>query len=496
MRSSILALVIALVTAALLTPLARRFALAIGAVDDPRSDRRVHAVRIPRLGGLAIVAAFFAPFMVLFGMHTEVAARFFEHPWRTVGLVGGSVVLMALGAWDDVRGVRAVHKLLVQVAVAAGAYACGFRIEQLDLPLLRGVPLGAVSLPFTILWIVGIVNAINLIDGLDGLAAGVAFFACLTNFIVAYIADSPGAMLLSAALGGAILGFLLYNFNPATIFMGDSGSLFLGYVLALISLIGAASRASTTIAIVVPVLALGVPIMDTLLAMVRRFLERRSIFSADRGHIHHRLLDLGLTQRRAVLILYGVSVVFCGGAIAVYLGRTWQIGVALLAVTVALVGIVRFVGYFEYVQLRRRQRLHIHSRTTEKLRRAVPAVLPHITAAAELDDLRDVLEAFGRDAELLSIDVVSRHPRVAGFRWRADDVPPAGGRDAVEARFSMTLEDGDIEVVFSAFSDDGAVSPSMEVLLQLVADALETRFGRSEEARRRRVTTGRLRSVK
>ncbi|MCC7537260.1 MAG: undecaprenyl/decaprenyl-phosphate alpha-N-acetylglucosaminyl 1-phosphate transferase, partial [Deltaproteobacteria bacterium] len=494
-RSSILALGVALVTAALLTPLARRFALAIGAVDDPRADRRVHTERIPRLGGLAIVGAFFAPFALLFGLHTEAAKQFFEQPWRTVGLVVGGIVLMGLGAWDDVRGVRAVHKLAVQVGVAAFAYACGFRIEQLDLPLVRGVPLGLLSVPFTIAWIVGIVNAVNLIDGLDGLAAGVAFFACVTNFVVAYIAGSSGAMLLSAALGGAILGFLLYNFNPATIFMGDSGSLFLGYVLALISLIGAASRASTTIAIIVPVLALGVPIMDTLLAMVRRFLERRSIFSPDRGHIHHRLLDLGLTQRRAVLILYGISVVFCGGAIAVYLGRTWQIGVALLAVTVALVGIVRFVGYFEYVQLRRRQRLHIHSRTTEKLRRAVPAALPRIEAAPRLEDVQDVLERFGRDGELVSIDVVSRHPKIAGFRWRASDLPPVGGRDATDVRFELKFADGDVDVVFNCLSDDGVMSPSMEVLLQLVADALETRFGRGDEARRR-VTTGRLRSVK
>src|SRR5262249_52489320 len=159
------------------------------------------------------------------------------------------------------------------------------------------------SLPITVLWITGIVNAINLIDGLDGLAAGIVFFAGLTNFVVAYMHGALMVALFMSAMLGATAGFLFHNFNPARIFMGDSGSYFLGYVIATSSLLGSMQPTSTTVALLVPMLALGVPIFDTLFAIVRRFLERRPLFSPDRGHIHHRLVDMGITHRRAVLIL-------------------------------------------------------------------------------------------------------------------------------------------------------------------------------------------------
>jgi UDP-GlcNAc:undecaprenyl-phosphate GlcNAc-1-phosphate transferase len=351
MRASLGALVLSLVVAAALTPVVRWGAKRAGIVDNP-GGRRVHTRVIPRLGGLAVVAGFFAPLAALAFTQSDVAEMFYADPLRSVGLAVGGVIIASLGAWDDVRGVRAWHKLAVQLLAALVAWGCGFRMEHLTLPFVGELDLGVFGLPFTLLWIAAVVNAMNLIDGLDGLAGGIAFFACLTNFVVAALNGNPLVMLIAAALGGAILGFLLYNFNPATIFMGDSGSMFLGFVLATTSMMGASIQGSTTVAILVPLISLGVPIMDTLFAMVRRIVERRPIFSPDRGHIHHRLLDLGITHRRAVLILYAVSVVFTAGAITIALGRNWSVGVALLVLTVAMLGLARFVGYFEYLQIR------------------------------------------------------------------------------------------------------------------------------------------------
>src|SRR5262249_29060533 len=181
--------------------------------------------------------------------------------------------------------------------------------------------------------------------------------------VVGWVGGLVFVALVSAATAGAVFGFLFYNFNPARIFLGDSGSYFLGYILAVTSLVS--QKASTAVSLLVPVVALGVPIFDTLFAMVRRILERRSVFSPDRRHIHHRLLDMGITQRRAVLIIYGFSVALTVAALGISIGRSWQVGAAMLGASAVLVGLVRFVGYFELMHLRSRQRARLRSRDTE-----------------------------------------------------------------------------------------------------------------------------------
>lgn len=480
MRASLGALVLSLVVAAAVTPLVRWAARRGGIVDNP-GGRRVNTRVIPRLGGLAVVAGFFAPLAALAFTQSDVAEMFYADPLHMVGLLVGGIIVVSLGAWDDIRGVRAWHKLGVQVLAALVAWACGFRMEHLTLPFIGELDLGVFGLPVTLLWITAIVNAINLIDGLDGLAGGIAFFACLTNFVVAALNGNPLVMLLAAALGGAILGFLLYNFNPATIFMGDSGSMFLGFVLATTSMLGSSIQGSTTVAILVPLISLGVPIMDTLFAMVRRVVERRPIFSPDRGHIHHRLLDLGITHRRAVLILYGVSIVFTAGAITVALGRNWSVGAALLVLTVAMLGLARFVGYFEYLQIRRRQKQHIHSRGTERLRVAVPELIRSLEDV-DRDDIPAMLERFASVAELLEFELepVGEEP-VRGLRpmrWLASaDAYPNGAREPVRASFEVGAARAKLRVAW--LSDDGDVSPQADILLQIAADALERRIRRS-----------------
>ncbi|MFW6086879.1 MAG: MraY family glycosyltransferase, partial [Myxococcota bacterium] len=327
---------------------------------------------------------------------------------------------------------------------------------------------------------VGVINALNLIDGLDGLAGGVAFFACLANFVVGYLNAAPLVMLLSATLGGAILGFLLYNFNPASIFMGDSGSMFLGFVLATSSMLGAAVKSSTTVALLVPIIALGLPIMDTLFAMMRRFLERRPIFSPDRGHIHHRLLEVGITHRRAVLILYGISIVFTMTAIAVASGRSWEVGGALLVLTVVLVGIVRFVGYFEYVFLRRRQKMRLHSRSTERLRRSVPGMLRRLAAAADGPAVVEALKRFAQKAELASIQLKGCDLELD---WtRTDAEVPRDSRDLVSATFPLPSVAPAAKLTFQWLSDDGDVSPQADILLQLVTDGVDAKLAAPKPA--------------
>jgi UDP-GlcNAc:undecaprenyl-phosphate GlcNAc-1-phosphate transferase len=342
MNAYALAFVGAGVACAALTPLVRRLALRAGAVSLP-GGRHVHERAIPRLGGIAIVCSVFAPMVGLVFVEPSLRHYLRAQAPRVAALVIGVIVLCALGVLDDLRRVRARRKLCVQVFAALLAFACGLRIEILRLPVVGDISVGVLSLPLTVVWIVGVVNAINLIDGLDGLAGGVVCCAALTNLLVAYVSGATMIGLLMAATLGAAVGFLFYNFNPARIFMGDSGSYSLGFILAATSVTGAVQPAPTTVSLLVPVLALGMPIFDTLAAMVRRVVERRPILSPDRAHLHHRLLDRGITHRRAVLILYGINALFTLLAIAAAVGTSWHACLAAAIATALVVALMRFV---------------------------------------------------------------------------------------------------------------------------------------------------------
>ena len=471
MRSAFEALIIALVTVAILTPVVRVVALRLGAVAQP-GGRHVHQTAIPRLGGLAICFGFLAALGGLYFTSPAVAAQLRGIPLRMIGLVVGGVAMCAVGVVDDTRGIRAIHKLLLQIAVAVFAFACGIRIVVVHLPIIGDIHMWALALPLTVLWIVGVINAVNLIDGLDGLAAGVVFFAAMTNFIVASLSAAPLVALLSGAIAGAVVGFLIYNFNPARIFMGDSGSYFLGYVLATTALVHTSQKGATAVSLLVPIMALGVPIFDTLFAMGRRFLERRPLFSPDRGHIHHRLLDMGLTHRRAVVIIYAVCGVFTVAAIGVSLERTWQVGAALLGASLALVGLVRFVGYFEYLHLRIRQKARIRSRDAELLRYAVPKLPQTFLAARTEDELFDELFSFAAQSDLQYVEIFDTRDggEVRVRRWSGSE---GAARDLVTAFYPLGRDGlARASVRYGWRSDFGDVSPQSEILLQVASDVL------------------------
>ena len=344
--SPVLAFVVACLVSGALTPLVCRLAARARLVEGADGVLKVHERAVPRLGGIAIAAGFFVPLAGIFLLRAGITTAFEPEPLRLATFLAGAAAIFLLGLWDDIRGVGAVGKLAVQVAVALATWAAGFRIDEVNLPLVGSVQLGAFGLVVTLLWIVGLTNALNLVDGLDGLAGGVALFAGAALVVVGVLNDSTQLILLSSALAGAVLGFLPHNFPPARLFMGDSGALFLGYVLAVASLYGVTNKATTAVALLGPILILGLPILDTSLAIVRRTRRGQPVFDGDREHLHHRLLALGLSERRSILLLYALCASFGLAGLLATAAASWQTAAAigaLLAVLLVFERRLRFV---------------------------------------------------------------------------------------------------------------------------------------------------------
>ena len=293
---------LALIISLLLVPFVAKLAIKIGAVDKP-NERKVHTKIMPRMGGLAIYLSFFA---VLFLSH--------EMTMQHIGLLTGCTVLVLVGIIDDKTDMPAKIKLLGQILAACIVVASGVRVEFMTNFILGGVfPLYVFSVPFTVLWIVAITNAVNLIDGLDGLAAGTSIIAATTMAISGYATGQTEMASMALILIGASLGFLKYNFHPAKIFMGDTGSMFLGYNLSVLAIMGF-TKSFTVLSLVTPILVLAIPILDTLFAIIRRKMNNKPIFKPDKNHLHHCLLNYGFSHRNTVLIIYAVSAVLalCG----------------------------------------------------------------------------------------------------------------------------------------------------------------------------------------
>ncbi len=308
---------------------ARRYGL-----FDPIDDRKVHDRQIPRIGGVAIFVTVMATLGLLWGFSRDVE-------WGDAGklsvILAGATAMHLLGLWDDLKSIPARWKFLGQILIALAVFMAGVRVELLSIPLggastveLNTVVAGIV----TVAWLVGITNAFNLIDGLDGLASGAALFALTTMFVVASIYGQTGAAFVTLVLAGATLGFLVFNFHPASIFLGDSGSLFLGFMLAAIGLLSS-QKSPTMVALAIPLVSLGLPVLDTGLAIFRRFLGGRPIFSPDRGHIHHRLLSLGHSPRKVALLLYGACAILALGAMLM----VREAGSAFIALVLVVVGL-------------------------------------------------------------------------------------------------------------------------------------------------------------
>lgn len=305
----VLSFAVAMVIAFLMTPPVKRFAMQVGAMDVPRDGRRVHDHPVPRMGGLAIFLGFTVAMILFVSFTTQV-----------LGLMLGALIIAAMGAVDDIVNLRPWIKLSIQIVAALVAIRCGIIFNAVSNPNILSdvltIPIGSLSIPLTVLWIVGCTNAVNLIDGLDGLAVGVSAISSMTMLVVSLFVADPNTTFILAALCGACVGFMPFNMNPAKIFMGDVGSQFLGFVLACVSVMGL-FKLHTVITFLVPVLAMAIPLADTVFAFCRRIVHGQSPFHADKGHFHHRLLAMGLNQKQAVAVLYGVSAVM--GLVAVLL---------------------------------------------------------------------------------------------------------------------------------------------------------------------------------
>lgn len=323
-----------------LTPIVRMLALKIGAIDKFEL-RKVHTKRIiVRLGGIAIFLSFYLA--VLFSA-LRGYSPFLKNSLFLSGMFFSSFIILLLGVFDDLRGADAKLKFFVQVIAAIIILIYGIKISLFTNPFSSGQSLGIGiwGIPLTIFWVIFITNSLNLLDGLDGLAAGISCIILITMFCIAAYQKDYLIMALSISLVGATLGFLRYNFNPAKIFMGDTGSLFLGFTLAVLSIKGS-HKSATTVALFIPIITMGLPIIDTLLAISRRIWNGKNIFRADDEHIHHRLIKIGLSQKRAVLVLYGVSLLLGAAAFLLAVIKNEHIAAMLIIIAVIFYLVVKY----------------------------------------------------------------------------------------------------------------------------------------------------------
>lgn len=334
----ILALAVAFLLSFSATPMVISLAHKLNAIDVPKEKRRVHKKPTPLIGGLAIFYGFIVSVLCFAVLDRE-----------TAGILIGSVIIVIVGMIDDITDMRAIVKLLCQIIAAAIVVYSGVRIQHFANPFSAwiGPPYIVlnywISVAITIFWIVGVCNAVNLLDGLDGLAVGVSSIASVCMLALTLITQNANTAIIIAAVAGAGFGFLPYNFNPAKIFMGDTGALFLGFILACVSIQGFL-KLSAIISFAIPIIVLGLPIFDTLFAIVRRLLKGQSPMSPDRGHLHHRLLDMGFSQKQTVAILYTLTTVLCLTAVVVSIKGYLRGVFLILSVLIIILASLKLMG--------------------------------------------------------------------------------------------------------------------------------------------------------
>lgn len=442
MLTYLVAFALAAGVAAALTPVVAAWARRLELLDQPDTIRKLHGRAVPRLGGIAVVAAFLAPVVALALHDNDVAAAFYADLRLALAFIGGALAIVLLGIYDDLRGTDARQKLAVQVLVAVAMWLAGFRVEHVGGSVGFSVALGALSLPVTVLWIVGVVNAVNLIDGLDGLASGIALAATLVLLGVAFMNDQVLLCLLMVALAGALVGFLIFNFNPAKIFLGDSGSLFLGFVLAVAST-WTHQKATTAAAVtLLPLFALAVPLLDTTLCVVRRLSRGQHPFSPDREHLHHRLMALGLSHRGAVLALWGVAGVFGLAALELLDANPLRRGVAIVAALGVAVFLVRRVGLFGETPWASK-RLLVRARS----------VATQVRTAPNLDvawrEVQSVLPTLGCDEAYLELKDERADARQLSWRNGNEGADRRRRRSVLRLPIGRRERVGELEVLWS-----------------------------------------------
>lgn len=329
---NIIAFIASFVTVLIVTPLVIKFAIRIGATDKP-NHRKVHQKLMPRLGGLAIFIGVLVGYFVS-GLNSE----------RIITISLGALLIIIVGILDDLYELSAKIKFLAQIGIAVLIVSSGLKIDFLTIPfVVDRMELGWLSLPITVFWIVGITNAINLIDGLDGLAAGISSIGIAAIAILAAVSGKGLILSIALIVLASTLAFLFYNFHPAKIFMGDTGALFLGYCIAVLSLLGL-YKSVTLFSIIIPIIILGVPVFDTAFAIIRRLINKQPISAPDKSHLHHRIMDLGLSHRSTVLVIYALGILFSVAAILLSSSTLWVSLIIMILLFVVLHVIAELVG--------------------------------------------------------------------------------------------------------------------------------------------------------
>jgi UDP-GlcNAc:undecaprenyl-phosphate/decaprenyl-phosphate GlcNAc-1-phosphate transferase len=396
-----------------------------GWVSAPQDRRHVHQSPLPRLGGIAIFLAFSVSVILWLGLSLAFP-RLGEGlaPATLLRIYVPACLIFCLGIYDDLHGAGPYLKFAVQAIAAAMLFAGGMRV--LDLPLIfpHSLP-WFVGLPLTVLWVVAVTNAFNLIDGLDGLAAGSALFSTLVFFVCALVNRTWLESLMSVILAGAILGFLRFNFNPATIFLGDSGSLFIGFMLSALALAGA-QKAPTFVAVAIPVVSFGLPILETAISILRRLISGRPILAADREHIHHKLLQMGFSHRQVVIVLYAVSAIFAMLSLFLLWPTGSTVGLVLAVVGTGIWLGVQHLNYPEFGELRRVAQRTIDQRQIVINNLAVRRAVEELKVAGNFNQVRSVLlaafecndfDAFELHLESLPGDHAAPTESTRHFHW-------------------------------------------------------------------------------
>jgi UDP-GlcNAc:undecaprenyl-phosphate GlcNAc-1-phosphate transferase len=399
MRSYITLFTLSFLAAILVTPLVRRKASEWGAIAHPDNGRHIHSRPTPRLGGVAIYIAFTATLLCVPFLGNLVGQSFRDNLLKLTALLAPATFIFFFGVYDDFRSASAPLKLAFQTAAALMVFVAGFRIENLSSPFGGHWHLPMwLSLPATILWIVVITNAFNLIDGIDGLAAGASVFALISILVFSVAQGNPEISLIAVVLVGAVMGFLRYNFAPATIFLGDSGSLFLGFMAAVLSLAGS-QKGSTIVAIAIPLVSFGLPVTEAGLSLARRFLSGQSLLAGDRGHIHHKLLDRGLTQRQAAILLYAVCALFSLFGLMLLNPQRSLAALIFFVLGVGIVFGVQRLGYAEFSELGSQIRQGVTRR-----RRALAVNVRVRRASDDLSGVKSASELYAALNSLLDTD--------------------------------------------------------------------------------------------
>jgi len=481
MRTFLIAFALAFFFGIALTWLIRNLAIRWKLYDQPEG-RKIHNQPIPRLGGIAVAIAFFAPILALTLWSNDISAALFAERELLIALVGGSCLILAVGIHDDLKGARALTKLIGQITAAMVVFHAGVQIDVIGIPFAGPIELGAWTFPVTIFWIVLVTNAINLIDGLDGLAGGVAVLAGTTLFVMSLVEGNVIGALLLCSMVGATLGFLRFNWNPASIFLGDTGSLFLGFILALSSTHGS-QKSFTLFSIVAAFVALALPIFDLSMAVIRRYLVGKPVFSADQYHVHHMLLRKGLSQRQAALVLLGGATTLGMLALLFIYSSDRISALSIVALVTMIAVVIHFLGYADIIRAGRRSKLFGDLESAARERAiAVEEIRTNIATVIDEDALWTLMVPAGEalNLETFRFDVLTNTEEGAmerrSLEWKRNRI---GEGNSVHiqtlARAEYVVSSG--RVIFGTLhlewlQENSIFDPHQQALGRILADAV------------------------